>query len=82
MSSKEVRQALIDSVKKELMGPEETEEIIDRIPTEKYTTGAIYPTITDIETSSEIDETNEVSDEEEEPHSNLQQPRSMGFLVS
>ena len=80
MSAKKVRQSIVDSVKDELMGPiGGPDEEIDRIPSEQYHTGVIYPTLIDEEAPAEIDEENEVNDEEEETHSNLQPPRSLGI---
>ena len=50
MSAKKVRQSIVDSVKNELMGPiNGPEEEIDRVPSEQYLTGVIYPTLIDEE---------------------------------
>jgi len=79
MNTKEVRQSVIDSLKRKLMGPMDgPEEKIPQVPSERYLTGVIFPEIIDEEVK-EIDEENEKEDEGEESHSNLRLARSMGF---
>jgi len=82
MSQRIVRRRLIDSLKQDLMGPREDDEILERIPTQHYITGIIYPeVITEVSQQANDDDRDERIDEDEEVHTENLLPRSMGLSM-
>ncbi len=80
MTRRKIRRDLINSLKRELMGPFVENEIIQRVPIQQYLTGIIYPEITNEEGPlDEQDDSKDKDDEEEEIYSKINLPRSIGL---
>jgi hypothetical protein len=77
---------LIEDLKKEMMGPvgdDEGPAGLGTLPTLQYITGVVYPEIIKIKDvkGDEIDGQEAVQDEDEEAHTDVMLPRSMGLSM-
>ena len=82
MTRKVVRLDLINSIKRDLMGPNDIEETLNRVPIQQYLTGIIYPEIIDRDGPlDEQDDRNDVGDADEEIHTRTPLPRSIGLSL-
>ncbi len=79
MDRKGIRRNIVNSLKKELMGPTDEEESLEDLPTRKYMTGVLYPKIIDEEEDKDVDDDRGVMDEDEETYSEPHLPNSMGL---